>query len=183
MTKSIREEREPVYSIGASSEPAVVYPGFGLFAAFAPTEPAKAPALSTAIEDMFTDFAKDGPTPDELAVAKRQVANQLDETLKMPSFWLGRLSTLDYRGLGIDDVLDAPNQYQRFTAKEIQEAFARYDQPEARFRFDHPALIAPRGAAAGRADRAGCGGSPRSSPGPAPGGSRETWAEAERRSR
>ena len=140
MTKSIREERGLVYSIGASSEPAVVYPGFGLFAAIAPTDPGKAPALSTAIEDMFADFAKDGPTPDELAVAKRQVANQLDETLKTPSFWLSRLSTLDYRGLGIDDVLDAPSQYQRFTAKEIQEAFARYDRPDARFRF----IISPK---------------------------------------
>src|SRR5439155_24062129 len=45
MTKIIREERQLVYSIDASSEPAVVYPGFGLFAAFAPTDPDKAPKL------------------------------------------------------------------------------------------------------------------------------------------
>jgi predicted Zn-dependent peptidase len=140
MTKTLREDRQLVYGIGASSEPAVIYPGFGLFAAIAPTDPDKAPALSTAIEDIFADFAKDGPTPDELAVAKRQVANQLDETLKTPSFWLSRLSTLDYRALTLDDVLDAPSQYQRFTAKEIQEAFARYDRPDARFRF----IITPK---------------------------------------
>ncbi len=140
MTKSIREERQLVYSIGASSEPAVVYPGFGLFAAIAPTDPGKAPALATAIEEMFADFAKDGPTPDELAVARKQMANFLDETLKTPNFWLNRLSTLDYRALGLDDLLDAPAQYQRFTAREIQEAFARYDRPDARFRF----IITPR---------------------------------------
>jgi zinc protease len=140
MTKSIREERQLVYSIGASSEPATVYPGFGLFAAIAPTDPGKAATLATAIEEMFTEFAKDGPTPDELVVAKKQVANQLDETLKSPSFWLSRLSTLDYRALGLDDLLDAPAQYQRFTAKEIQETFARYDRPDARLRF----IITPR---------------------------------------
>ena len=140
MTKSIREERQLVYSIGASSEPAVVYPGFGLFAAIAPTDPGKAPALATAVEEMFADFAKDGPTPDELAVAKKQTANFLDETLKTPNFWLGRLSTLDYRALGLDDLLDAPAQYQRFTAQEIQDAFVRYDRPDARFRF----VITPR---------------------------------------
>jgi zinc protease len=140
MTKSIREERQLVYSIGASSEPAVVYPGFGLFAAIAPTDPGKAPALATAIEEMFADFAKDGPTSDELAVAKKQMANLLDETFKTPNFWLNRLSTLDYRALGLDDLLDAPAQYERFTAREIQEAFARYDRPAARFRF----IITPR---------------------------------------
>jgi predicted Zn-dependent peptidase len=118
----------------------VVYPGFGLFAAIAPTDPGKAPALATAIEEMFADFAKGGPMSDELVVVRKQMANLLDETLKTPNFWLSRLSTLDYRALGLDDLLDAPAQYQRFTAQEIQEAFARYGQPDARFRF----IITPR---------------------------------------
>jgi zinc protease len=135
MTKTIREDRQLVYSIDASSEPAVVYPGFGLFAAVAPTDPEKAPTLAVALEEMFAEFSKDGPTPEELAVAKKQTANLLDEVLKTPNFWLGRLSTLDYRGLTIDDVLDAQAQYQRFTAEEVQDAFNRYNKPEARFRF------------------------------------------------
>jgi len=140
MTKTIREDRQLVYSIGASSEPAVVYPGFGLFAAIAPTDPGKALALAAAVEEMYTHFAKDGPTPDELAVAKKQTANLLDETLKTPDFWLSRLTTLDYRALGLDDLLAAPTQYQGFTAQEIQETFDRYNRPEARFRF----VITPR---------------------------------------
>ncbi len=65
---------------------------------------------------MFAAFAKDGPTPEELTVAKKQMANLLEEIMKTPDFWLGRLSTLDYRGLDLDDLLDAPAQYQRFTA-------------------------------------------------------------------
>jgi predicted Zn-dependent peptidase len=140
MTKTLREDKQLVYGIGAYSEPAVVYPGFGLFAAIAPTDPGKAPALAAAVEEMYADFAKDGPTPDELAVAKKQTANFLDETLKTPNFWLSRLSTLDYRGIGLDDLLDAPAQYQRFTASEIQDAFGRYNRPDASFRF----VITPR---------------------------------------
>src|SRR5262249_20469014 len=96
MTKILREDRQLVYSIGAYSEPAVVYPGFGIFAASAPTDPSKAPVLAAAVEDMFTAFAKEGPTPDELTVAKKQMANLLEEIMKTPDFWLGRLSTLDY---------------------------------------------------------------------------------------
>jgi zinc protease len=140
MMKTIREDRQLVYSIDASSEPAVIYPGFGLFAAVAPTDPDKAAKLATALEEMYAEFYKDGPTADELTVAKKQTANLLDEVLKTPNFWLGRLSTLDYRGLTLDDVLDAQAQYQRFTAQEVQDAFTRYDKPEARLRF----IITPK---------------------------------------
>ncbi len=140
MTKTLREDRQLVYSIGASSEPAVIYPGFGFFASIAPTEPGKAPALATAVEDMYAEFAKTGATAEELDVAKKQTANVLDEALKTPSFWLTRLSSLDYRGVGLDDLIDAPAQYERFTGQEVLEAFARYDRPEARFRF----VVTPR---------------------------------------
>ncbi|HEV2054257.1 MAG TPA: hypothetical protein VGV06_03680 [Methylomirabilota bacterium] len=34
----------------------------------------------------------------------------------------------------------APAQYQRVTAPEIHDAFARYERPDARFRF----VITPR---------------------------------------
>jgi zinc protease len=140
MTKTIREDKQLVYSIGAISEPAVIYPGFGLFAAVAPTDPAKAPALAAAVEEMYTAFGKDGPTADELDVAKKQMTNLLGEMMKTPDFWLGRLSTLDYRGTSLDDLLDAPAQYQLFTTAQVQEAFARYNRPDAGLRF----VITPR---------------------------------------
>jgi zinc protease len=135
MIKTIREDQQLVYSIDASSEPAVIYPGFGLFAAAAPADPDKAQKLAAALEQMYAEFSKDGPTAEELAVAKKQTATLLDEVLKTPGFWLGRLATLDYRGLTIDDVLEAQEQYQRFTAQDVQDAFVRYDKPEARLRF------------------------------------------------
>ena len=140
MIKILREDRQLVYGIGASSEPALVYPGFGSFAAIAPTDPGKAPALAAAVEEMYAGFAKDGPTPGELAVAKKQITNLLDEMLKAPEFWQSHLSTLDYRGVALDDLLDAPAQYRQFTGRDVREAFARYDRPEARFRF----VITPR---------------------------------------
>jgi zinc protease len=134
MIKTIREEKQLVYSIGASSEPAVIYPGFGLFAAVAPTDPHKAPALAAATEEMYAAFAKGGPTADELAVAKKQTANFLDELLKSPDFWSRQLATLDYRGLTVDALLAARAEYESFTADEVKDAFARYDRPDARVR-------------------------------------------------
>jgi hypothetical protein len=73
-------------------------------------------------------------------VAKKQIANLLDEEMKTPDFWLGRLSNFDYRGFSLDDLLDAPGQYQAFTGAEVQAAFARHDRPEARFQV----VITPR---------------------------------------
>jgi zinc protease len=140
MIKTIREDKQLVYSIGVSSEPAVQYPGFGLFAAVAPTDPAKAPALAGAVEDMYAEFAKDGPTDDELAVAKKQTLNLVDELLKRPDFWSSRLATLDYRGLSLDDLLGARADYERFTAGDVRSAFTRYDRPDARVRV----VIVPR---------------------------------------
>ena len=63
-----------------------------------------------------------------------------DETLKTPDYWSTALATLDYRGLTVGDLLDAPAQYERFTAREVQDTFASYDRPAARFLF----VITPR---------------------------------------
>ena len=135
MNRTIREERQLVYSIGAQSRPGEAHPGFGLFAAQAPTDPGKAEPLAEALEEMFTAFAVSGPTAEELTVAKGQIGNLLDEAIKGPDFWSDRLATLDYRGLSLDDIARIAADYQRFTADEVREAFARYARPETRFRL------------------------------------------------
>jgi zinc protease len=140
MNRTIREEKQLVYSIGASSQPASEYPGFGRFAAQAPTDPAKAGALAAAVDAIYAAFAADGPTPGEVDVARRQMATLLDEIMRDPEFWTWRLAVLDYRGLSLSDIVQMPAAYQAFTAAEIQETFARYYRPDARFRF----LITPR---------------------------------------
>ncbi|MBI3062095.1 MAG: insulinase family protein [Deltaproteobacteria bacterium] len=139
MNTVIREEKQLVYSIGASSQPASDYPGFGLFVARAPTDPAKTGALAAALSEMYIAFASKGPTKDEMAVARRQISNLLDQTMKEPEFWVSRLATLDYHGLSLNDVVNAPADYQRYTAEKIRDTFARYNTPAARFRF----VIAP----------------------------------------
>lgn len=135
MNAVIREEKQLVYSVSASSQPASEYPGFGLFVARAPTDPAKAEALANALNEMYSLFAKDGPSEDEMAVAKKQIANLLDQAMKEPDFWLSRLSTLDYRGLALTDLVEAPRAYPQYTTQEVRQTFTRYYKPESRFRF------------------------------------------------
>lgn len=147
MVKEIREEKQLVYSIGTQSQPASEYPGFGLFLAAAPTEPGKTDALAAAVLSMYQAFAKDGPTEEEMEKARKQTANELDESMKEPSFWVGRTATMDYRGLKLDDAVNAPAAYQAQTAAEVKEAFNRYFRPETTMTFVVKPEAAPAPAA------------------------------------
>lgn len=135
MNRVIREERQLVYSIGAFLRPGDAYPGLGIFAAQAPTDPTKAEALAGAVEAMFAAFAVEGPTAEELDVARRQLHNQIEEDMQGPDFWTARLGVLEYRGLSLDDVARLAVDLQGYRAEEVREAFARYAQPGASFRL------------------------------------------------
>ena len=129
MVKEIREDAQLVYSIAAGSRPGTTYPGFGLVSAASPTDPAKVPALVEKVAAMYAALAKDGVTEDELDVAKKQIANTLDEQMREPGFWLGRMARLTFRGTNLDDVLNAPAAYQARTADAVRAAFAKYYSP------------------------------------------------------
>jgi zinc protease len=140
MNRIVREERQLVYSIHASSRPAAEYPGYGLFLAQAPTDPGKTAALTATLEEMFAAFAKAGPTDGEIRVARAQIDNALSEALAGPDLWGDRLANLDYRGTRLDDLMEARQRYAAMTAAEVQEAFARYYAPGARVRV----VVTPR---------------------------------------
>jgi zinc protease len=135
MYKVIREEKQLVYSIGASSRPAFEYPGFGLFAAQAPTDPSKTDALSRAVDEMYVAFAAGGPSEDEMAVARKQLVNTLDQALKNPDFWAARLATLDYRGTDLTELMRGKADYEQMQSAAVRDAFARYFVPAAKMRF------------------------------------------------
>ncbi|CAN5592798.1 insulinase family protein [soil metagenome] len=126
MVKEVREQAQLVYSIGASSRAATTYPGFGVFAAGAPTDPHKVPALVEKLQSMYETFAKDGPTDDEVDVAKKQYVNNYTESTKEPAFWTGRLNQLAFRGVTLDELAKEPEEYASLTAEQVKEAFARY---------------------------------------------------------
>lgn len=133
MTKQIREQEQYVYSIGAGLRAGTTYPGFGVISAASPTDVSKVRPLADKIAEMYAVMAIEGVTEDELDVAKKQIANTLDEQLREPSFWLGRLSQMTFRGANLDEVVEMPAAYQALTANQIRETFAKYYKPESAF--------------------------------------------------
>lgn len=132
MVKKIREEDQLVYSIAASSSPAVAFPGFGLFIAGAPTEPSKVQALAKEIDEMFAEFAKNGPTDEEMEVARKQMANSLDEEMREPGFWVRQLSDMTYRGTNLADTVADPEAYQSMGASDVKGAFGSLYSEDSR---------------------------------------------------
>lgn len=132
MVREVREEAQLVYSIGASSRTASTFPGFGVFSAAAPTEPAKCDALVSKLNEMYAAFAADGPSADELDVARRQMANTFADQVRQPSYWSSRLNLMTFRNTRLDDVLAEPTAYQELTAEQIRAAFAKYYRPDSR---------------------------------------------------
>ncbi len=126
MSKVLRDENKLAASIVTNVAPGEAYPGYGLVYAAAPTAARNSGELSASIASMFDEFAKTGPTPDEMKAVRRDVNLQTMTELLEPDYWTDQLRDLDYRGTRLDDLVNAPEAYQAYTAEEIREAFARY---------------------------------------------------------
>mgnify|MGYP000145870744 CR=1 FL=1 len=126
MTAEIREKRQLVYSIRPRSAPGETYPGYGMFFAAAPTDPAKADELAVALDEMYAAFAKSGPTEEELVVARKQVATDVSRELQEPAFWSQRLQGLTFRGTTLDQLMATPDDLQKLSGEEIRTVFSKY---------------------------------------------------------
>lgn len=130
MNTRIREKEQLVYGIGARLEPGDAYPGFGVFSSRAPCDPKNAARLGDVIKEMYAEFAKTGPTEEEMVVARKQIANTMDEQMKNPAFWSSRLETMTVDGLSPKDITDAPAAYQKITPQQVKDVYTKYYQPE-----------------------------------------------------
>jgi zinc protease len=79
---------------------------------------------------MMKEFAKDGPSDEELSTAKKQIANSLVSQMKEPSFWLAQLEDIAYRGRPLADIKQLPEIYQTFTAEQVRDVARKYIKDE-----------------------------------------------------
>jgi zinc protease len=126
MIAEVREKEQLVYSIGCQQQPGTTFPGYGLVLATAPTEPGKTARLGEKVQSMYAEFAANGPTEEEMTTAKLQLANNLDETMKEPDYWMAQVDTMDYAKVNLDEVVNAPALVQKITAEEVKAAFNKY---------------------------------------------------------
>jgi len=132
--KEIRENQSLVYSIRARNAPSQAYRDAGQFVAQAPCDPENADKVVEVAHSIFADFAKSGPTDEELDNAKKQIENNLDESMKEPRYWMGVLNDLNYRKRSLEDEKAELTAYRKFSGNEVVEVFRKYYTPQRKFR-------------------------------------------------
>ncbi len=132
MIEKVREDKALAYAPQAQFSPGRELPGFGTFVLITQTSPAKVSTLQGVVEELYSDFASKGPTDEELSVAKKQIATNLDEQMREPSFWSRTLSGLEYRGRTLDDVTGDSAAIDALTPTRVREIFAKHYQPASR---------------------------------------------------
>lgn len=147
LLRTLRDDEQLVHSIRAMHTPAEAYPGFGLFYAASTTEPAQADELTAQLTEQFAGFAAEGPTEEEVQVARAQLLNTMDEKLREPQFWARTLADQTYRARDLNDVADAAARLNAVTREQVHEAFRAAWAPENRFTF----IIRPEQPGAGEA--------------------------------
>jgi zinc protease len=133
LIKQVREELAIVYSISARNSPSFIFKDAGSFYSGAPCDPANASKVNSEVLRIFKEFAEKGPTAEELANSKKQMANSLDTGMREPSYWWGILRNLDLRKRDLAAEKTAKEDFEKFTADRVKAAFAKYYTPERTF--------------------------------------------------
>jgi zinc protease len=142
LIKHIREDQGLVYSIRARYQPSWIYEDSAQLSAGAPCDPAKVKMVTEEIHKLFEEFAKNGPTDEELANAKKQLANNLDTDMKEPSYWWRILRHHDLHGRDLDEERVERQAYEGYTTAQVQGVFQKYYTPQRQFRV----TVVPTGA-------------------------------------
>jgi zinc protease len=135
MIQRIRIKDNLVYSISCNSQPGQGIPGLGQIFTAAPTDPKNTDRLANTIIEMFKTLADTGPTDDELATAKKQIANTLDTQMKNPEFWIAQLSSLNYHHHSLAELKQLPDVFNTFTTMQIRDTLRKYVAPGGEIRL------------------------------------------------
>jgi len=90
------------------------------------TDPHRVREAVRAARQIVDRFALGGPTADELATARRQLANRRAGDAHRPAAWTDRLATLDERQGDLDTLADPAGHLADIDAVEVRSAIARF---------------------------------------------------------
>jgi zinc protease len=126
MRVEIRENRGLTYSANCFNRASKEYPGTSFTAAYFTADPAKAEEAAKLAQEIMEQFAKDGPTAEEMDTVHKQFRNVIEESQKTPGYWADVLSDLHYHGTKLSDVKEALEKYTSYTREDILESLKRY---------------------------------------------------------
>lgn len=122
------------------------YAESGVFQASIPCKPEHADGVRAELKRLFDEFAREGPTDDEVAAGRRQVAETQIAGMRNVGFWIDRLRTLTLHRVRLADLARAPDIIGQLTAEDVRNVFRQYYVPERTIQVTvvpRPATTAP----------------------------------------
>jgi zinc protease len=127
LMKEVREKRGFAYSISSYFAPRVLA---GPFEISLQTKREQVGEALKVVEDVLGEFLARGPTPQELAAAKKNLidgqALRIDSNAKL----LGYLSLIGFHGLPLDYLDQFPRKVEAITRDDVKAAFQRHVKPD-----------------------------------------------------
>lgn len=144
----VRERRGLAYSVRARSSPHTLYQGNSRFRVSFAVDPNKADEAARVVEAVVDDFVRNGPTPDELSIAREQASNSFRSGSRTPEFWLDILSDLEYMGADLAWVKSYLQDVSHHTPDQMMAVVRKYVRPDRYVRVIGAPADAPTSTAA-----------------------------------
>jgi zinc protease len=126
LRKVIREEKGLTYSHWSYSSVNTSYNGMSFICSHFTADPEKVADAAKIARGIIEEFAKEGPTDEELATVRLQYSNIIKDSRKKPSWWAGVLCDLTLHGGSLDDIYRAEEQYTGYTREQIMATLKKY---------------------------------------------------------
>ncbi len=127
LMKEVREKRGYAYSVYSYFAPRKLE---GPFEIGLQTRREQVGDALKVVDEVLTEYIAKGPTPQELAAAKKNLVDGLALRMDSNAKLLGYLSTIGFYGLPLTYLDDFPAKVKAVTAEQIKAAFARHVKAE-----------------------------------------------------
>ncbi|MDP1733353.1 MAG: pitrilysin family protein [Sulfuritalea sp.] len=127
LMKEVREKRGYAYSVYSYFAPRKLE---GPFEIGLQTKREQVPEALKVVDEVLTDYIAKGPTPQELAAAKKNMVDGLALRMDSNAKLLGYLSAIGFYGLPLTYLDEFPAKVKAVTAEQVKAAFARHVKAE-----------------------------------------------------
>jgi zinc protease len=127
LMKEVREKRGYAYSVYSYFAPRKLE---GPFEIGLQTKREQVGDALKVVDEVLTEYIAKGPTPKELAAAKKNMVDGLALRMDSNAKLLGYLSTIGFYGLPLTYLDDFPAKVNAVTVEQVKAAFARHVKAE-----------------------------------------------------
>jgi zinc protease len=127
LMKEVREKRGYAYSVYSYFAPRKLE---GPFEIGLQTKREQVPDALKVVDEVLTDYIAKGPTPKELAAAKKNLVDGLALRMDSNAKLLGYLSAIGFYGLPLTYLDEFPAKVKAVTVEQVKAAFARHVKAE-----------------------------------------------------